>query len=490
MKVLIIGGVAGGATAAARLRRMDEKAEIILFERGEYVSYANCGLPYYIGGTIKPRERLFVQTAEGFTDRFHIDIRLQSEVTAVSPEAKTIRVRNRKTGEEYTESYDKLLISTGAEPVKLPLPGIDHPSIFTLRSVPDTDAIKSYLEQHKPRRAVIMGAGFIGLEMAENLHDAGVAVDIVEMGDQVMAPLDFSMASMVHQHLIEKKVNLWLKERVTGFETIGEGLRVLLASGQQIETDMVISSVGVRPEKQLAEAAGLKIGALGGIWVNEYMQTSDADIYAVGDAIEVINPVTNQPALIPLAGPANKQARIAADNILEGNNTVYRGTIGTSIAKVFDLTVAAAGVPAKVLKRLNIAYLSSYTHSSSHAGYYPGSLPLSIKIVFAPVTGQLYGAQVVGYDGADKRIEMMAQVIQNKGTIYDLMELEQAYAPPFSSAKDPVNMAGFVAENILKGKMKILHWRDIEAIDPSRDFLLDVRTEHEYQLNHIEGAAN
>ncbi|MDH8701585.1 CoA-disulfide reductase [Dysgonomonadaceae bacterium PH5-43] len=490
MKVLIIGGVAGGATAAARLRRIDENAEIILFERGEYVSYANCGLPYYIGGTIAERDRLFVQTADGFINRFNIDIRLQSEVVSISPDNKTINVKNLLTGETYTESYDKLIMSTGAEPLKLPIPGIDNPKIFTLRNVPDTDAIKNYIEQHKPKRAVVMGAGFIGLEMAENLHEAGLEVNIVEMSDQVMAPLDFSMATIVHQHLKEKNINLWLKERVTGFEPNGNHLNVLLDGGKQIETDMVICSVGVRPEKQLAESAGLKIGSLGGIWVNEYMQTSDANIYAVGDAVEVINPLTNTPALIPLAGPANKQARIVANNISEGNKYTYKGTIGTSIAKVFDLTVAAAGITGKVLKRMNVNYISSYTHSSSHAGYYPGALPLSIKIVFAPQTGQLYGAQVVGYDGVDKRIEMMAQVIQNKGTIYDLTELEQAYAPPFSSAKDPVNIAGFVAENIINGKMKILHWRDITTIDPAKDFLLDVRTAYEYNLNHINGAVN
>ncbi|MDH6534304.1 CoA-disulfide reductase [Parabacteroides sp. 52] len=490
MKIVIIGGVAGGATAAARLRRMNENAEIILFERGEYVSYANCGLPYYIGGTITERDDLFVQTAEGFTNRFRIDIRLLSEVTSISAEDKTIKVRNLSTGEEYAESYDKLLVSTGAAPIRLPLPGIDHPAIFTLRSVPDTDAIQSYIKQHHIKRVVIMGAGFIGLEMAENLYEAGLTVDIVEMGEQVMAPLDFSMASMVHQHVREKNINLRLKEKVVGFEAAGDTLRVLLDGGQQIETDMVISSIGVRPEKQLAESAGLKIGSLGGIWVNEYMQTSDAHIYAVGDAVEVNNPVSHQPALIPLAGPANKQARIAADNILEGNKCIYKGTIGTSIAKVFDLTVATAGVSAKVLKRQHIKYLSSYTHGYSHAGYYPGSQPLSIKIVFAPETGQLYGAQVVGFDGVDKRIEMMAQVIQNKGTIYNLSELEQAYAPPFSSAKDPVNIAGFVAENILKGKIKIAYWRDIAALDPTKDFLLDVRTEEEYGMNHIIGAVN
>ena len=490
MRVLIVGGVAGGATAAARLRRQDEKAEIILFERGKYVSYANCGLPYYIGGTIGLRERLFVQTAEGFTNRFNIDIRLESEVISVDAKNKTVSVKKIKSGEIYVEPFDKLILSTGAEPVRPPIKGIDHPDIFTLRNIPDTDAIKTYIEQRKPKRAAIIGAGFIGLEMAENLHDAGLHVDIIERGNQVMGPLDFSMAGIVHQHLKEKRVNLWLEKNVTGFESSDSGLKVYLEGGQSIDTDMVICSIGVRPEKKLAESAGLEIGKLGGIVVNEYMQTSDPDIYAVGDAVEILNPVTGTSALIPLAGPANKQARIVADNIIEGNKHIYSGTIGTSIAKVFELTVATAGVSAKVLKRLGIEYLSSYTHSTSHAGYYPGALPLSIKIIFSPSSGQLFGAQVVGFDGVDKRIEMLAQVIQNKGTIDDLSILEQAYAPPFSSAKDPVNIAGFVAENILKQKMKVIYWRDIPELDFSKDFLLDVRTMHEFELNHMEGAVN
>lgn len=490
MKVLIIGGVAGGATAAARLRRMSEEAEIILFERGQYVSYANCGLPYYIGGTIADRDRLFVQTAEVFTNRFNVDIRTESEVTSINKENKTVEVKNLKTGEVYTESFDKLLISTGSEPIRPPIPGIDHPKVFTLRSVPDTDAIKSYIDKYQPQRAVIVGAGFIGLEMAENLHHAGLQVDIVEMSNQIMAPLDFSMATIVQQHLKEKGVNLWLETKVTGFEETTSHLNVMLHGEQSIETDMVIFSIGVRPEKKLAETAGLQIGQLGGITVNEYMQTSHPDIYAVGDAVEVIQPITGKSALIPLAGPANKQARIAANNMLEGDKYTYQGTIGTSIAKVFDLTVATAGVSAKILKREDIKYLSSYTHSSSHAGYYPGALPLSMKIIFSPTSGQLYGAQVVGYDGVDKRIEMLAQAIQRQETVHDLTSLEQAYAPPFSSAKDPVNIAGFVAENILKQRMKIIHWRDIASLDFSKDFLLDARTPDEYRLNHIEGAVN
>ena len=490
MKILIIGGVAGGATAAARLRRMDEDAEIIMFERGAYISYANCGLPYYIGRTIAWRERLFVQTEKGFTNRFNIDIRLQSEVTSINSKNKTVDVVTRQTGDSYTESYDKLIISTGAESVRIPVPGIDNPGIFTLRSIPDTDAIKTYILQNKPKRAVIIGAGFIGLEMAENLHDAGLHIDVVEMSNQVMAPLDFSMAAIVHQYLREKNINLLLEEKVCGFEPSNNGLNVVLSGDKLLKTDMVICCVGVRPETQLAKLAGLTIGKLGGISVDKFMQTSDADIYAVGDAVEIINPITGMPALIPLAGPANKQARIVADNIIEGNKYEYKGTIGTSIVKVFDMTVATAGVPGKILKRLGIRYISSYTHSSSHAGYYPGSLSLSIKIIFSPEIGQIYGAQVVGFDGVDKRIEMLAQVIQNKGTVHDLARLEQAYAPPYSSAKDPVNIAGFVAENILREKMKIIHWREVSGVNFSKDFLLDVRTHDEYNSGHIDGAFN
>lgn len=490
MKIVIIGGVAGGATAAARLRRIDEHAEIIMFERGEYVSYANCGLPYYIGGVIKDRDRLFLRTAAGFKERFNIDARILSEVVAVDPKKKTVKVRKVRSNEEYEETYDKLIVSTGAEPIRPGLPGIDNERIFTLRNVSDTDKIKNFIDNQHPKKAVIVGGGFIGLEMVENLHEAGLNVAVVEMADQVMAPLDFSMASIVHNHLESKGVELFLKETVTGFSETESGLAIRLESGRNIKTDMVIWSIGVRPETRLAKEAGLTIGPLGGISVNEFMQTSDPDIYAVGDAVEVINPVIEKPMLIPLAGPANKQARIVANNIIEGNRHTYKGTIGNSIAKVFDLTVAAAGVSSKVLKKNNISYLSSFTHAVSHAGYYPGSLPLSLKIIFAPGTGRLFGAQVVGFDGVDKRIEMLAEVIRHKGTIYDLQELEQAYAPPFSSAKDPVNNAGFVAENILKGDMKIIHWREVGTLDFQKDFLLDVRTQDEYKLKHIDGAVN
>lgn len=489
MKYLIVGGVAGGATVAARLRRIDENAEIILFERGKYVSYANCGLPYYIGGTITERDKLFVQTAQGFTARFNIDIRTEQEVTVIHPKEKTVEIRELNTARTYIENYDKLILSPGAEPLRPGIEGINSDKIFTLRNVPDTDTIKKYVSRNNPHHAVVVGGGFIGLEMAENLHHLGIRVAVVEMANQVMAPLDYSMAAIVHQQLIEKQVDLRLEDGVSRFEETPEGIIVHLRSGKQITTDLVLLSIGVRPETRLAKEAGLSLGSLGGIAVNDYMQTSDPDIYALGDAVEVLNPVTGKPALIPLAGPANKQGRIVADNIVFGNRETYKGTIGTSIAKVFDLTVAAAGANAKLLKREGIPYQSSYTHSASHAGYYPGAVPMSIKILFSPNNGQLLGAQVVGFDGVDKRIEMLEQVIQRKGTVYDLTELEQAYAPPYSSAKDPVNMAGYVAENILTKKVEVIDWRKISQLS-SDTILVDVRTADEYSLGSIPGAIN
>ena len=489
MNYLIIGGVAGGATVAARLRRMDEKANIILFERGKYVSYANCGLPYYIGDTINNREKLFVQTAKGFTDRFRIDIRTEQEVTAIRPDKKEVEIKNLSTGETYTETYDKLVLSPGAEPLRPGIEGIGSKKIFTLRNVPDTDTIKNYVNTENPKRAIVVGGGFIGLEMAENLHDLGIQVDVVEMANQVMAPLDFSMAAIVHRQLTDKGVGLHLEDGVSRFEEKDGGVTVHLRSGKQIATDMVLLSIGVRPETKLAKDAGLAIGERGGITVNDYMQTSDANIYALGDAVEVRHLVTGQPALIPLAGPANKQGRIVADNIVFGNKKKYPGSIGTSIAKVFDLTVAAAGANAKLLQRNNIPYISSYTHGASHAGYYPGAVPLSIKILFAPENGKLLGAQIVGFNGVDKRIEMLAQVIQRGGTVHDLTELEHAYAPPYSSAKDPVNMAGFVAENILNKKSRIIQWRELAEL-PADTIRIDVRTHDEYKLGTIPGFIN
>ena len=489
MRFLIIGGVAGGATVAARLRRLDENAEIVLIERGQYVSYANCGLPYYIGDTIQDRNNLFVQSIKGLTDRYRIEIRAEQEVTKILTTSKQVEIKNRITGEIYTDSYDKLVLSPGAEPLRPRIEGIESGRIFTLRNVPDTDRIKTYVNATRPRSAIVVGGGFIGLEMAENLRTLGLTVSIVEMANQVMAPLDYSMAAIVHQHLMAKGVRLVLEDGVARFEEKGDGLCLHLSSGKQMETDFVVLSIGVRPETKLAKEAGLAIGSLGGIEVNAYMQTSDPDIYALGDAVEVRHLVTGKPALIPLAGPANKQGRIVANNLVLGNRQTYEGTMGTSIAKVFDLTVATAGANAKLLKKEGIPYQSSYTHGVSHAGYYPGALPLSVKILFDPTDGRLLGAQVVGADGVDKRIEMLAQVIQRKGTVYDLAELEHAYAPPYSAAKDPVNMAGFVAENLLTGQCKAIHWREIERLSPDT-CRIDVRTPTEYRMGTIPGFIN
>lgn len=489
MKHIIIGGVAGGATAAARIRRADEGAEIVMLERGKYISYANCGLPYYIGGVISDRERLFVQTPESFGKRFNIDVRVENEVVEIQPKEHTVTIR-RKDGSQYKETYDKLLLSPGASPVRPPLPGIDAEGIFTLRNVNDTDRIKTYLTTKSVKRAVVVGAGFIGLEMAENLHHAGVDVSVVEMGNQVMAPVDFSIAAHLHQHLTQKGVSLYLEQAVAAFERKGSEIRVMLKSGETIVADMVILSIGVRPETTLAKAAGLRIGETGGIWVDEYLQTSEADIYAVGDAIEFPHPITGKPWLNYLANPANRQGRIVADNMVEGNKYAYEGAIGTAIAKVFDMTVASTGLAAKRLKQLGMEYAVSVTHSGSHAGYYPDALPLTVKLVFHPKTGKLYGAQSVGYDGVDKRIDQIALLIKQGGTVYDLIRLEHAYAPPFSSAKDPIAIAGYVASNIISGVMPAITWRELLATDRSSVMLLDVRTAEEFSFGSLPGAVN
>lgn len=489
MKHIIIGGVAGGATAAARIRRADEGAEIVMLERGKYISYANCGLPYYIGGVISDRERLFVQTPESFGKRFNIDVRVENEVVEIQPKEHTVTIR-RKDGSQYKETYDKLLLSPGASPVRPPLPGIDSEGIFTLRNVNDTDRIKTYLTTKSVKRAVVVGAGFIGLEMAENLHHAGVDVSVVEMGNQVMAPVDFSIAAHLHQHLTQKGVSLYLEQAVAAFERKGNEIRVILKSGETIVADMVILSIGVRPETTLAKAAGLRIGETGGIWVDEYLQTSEADIYAVGDAIEFPHPITGKPWLNYLANPANRQGRIVADNMVEGNKYAYEGAIGTAIAKVFDMTVASTGLAAKRLKQLGMEYAVSVTHSGSHAGYYPDALPLTVKLVFHPKTGKLYGAQSVGYDGVDKRIDQIALLIKQGGTVYDLIRLEHAYAPPFSSAKDPIAIAGYVASNIISGAMPAITWRELLATDRSSVMLLDVRTAEEFSFGSLPGAVN
>ena len=488
MKHVIIGGVAGGATAAARIRRADENAEIVLVEKGKYISYANCGLPYYIGGVIKSRDKLFVQTPEAFSRRFNVDVRTRHEALSIDTERHEVSIR-RADGTTYSETYDRLLLSPGAEPVRPPLEGIDTEGIFTLRNVDDTDRIHSYLGTHRVRHAVVVGGGFIGLEMAENLHHAGAGVSIVEMADQVMAPVDFSIASHVHRHLMDKGVGLWLGRGVEKFTSENGSIKVWLNTGETLSADLVLLSIGVRPSVKLAREAGIELGARG-IKVNRWLQTSSPDVYAVGDAIEYEHPIAGGPWLNYLAGPANRQARIAADNMVYGNREEYEGSIGTSVAKVFDITVGAAGLAAKHLKRMGVPYLTSVTTSSSHAGYYPGAFNLTLKLTFAPDTGRIYGAQCVGVDGVDKRIDEIAMLIKRGGTVRDLVRTEQAYAPPFSSAKDPVAIAGYVACNTLDGVMPVVTWRELAAADRSEVCLVDVRTPEEYSLGTIDGAVN
>ena len=488
MKHIIIGGVAGGATAAARIRRADENAEIVLVEKGKYISYANCGLPYYIGGVIKSRDKLFVQTPEAFSRRFNVDVRTRHEALSIDTERHEVSIR-RADGTTYTETYDRLLLSPGAEPVRPPLEGIDTEGIFTLRNVDDTDRIHSYLGTHRVRHAVVVGGGFIGLEMADNLHHAGAGVSIVEMADQVMAPVDFSIASHVHRHLMDKGVGLWLGRGVEKFTSDNGSIKVWLNTGETLSADLVLLSIGVRPSVRLAREAGIELGARG-IKVNRWLQTSSPEVYAVGDAIEYEHPIAGGPWLNYLAGPANRQARIAADNMVYGNREEYEGSIGTSVAKVFDITVGATGLAAKHLKRMGVPYLTSVTTSSSHAGYYPGAFNLTLKLTFAPDTGRIYGAQCVGVDGVDKRIDEIAMLIKRGGTVRDLVRTEQAYAPPFSSAKDPVAIAGYVACNTLDGVMPVVTWRELAAADRSEVCLVDVRTPEEYALGTIDGAVN
>jgi NADPH-dependent 2,4-dienoyl-CoA reductase/sulfur reductase-like enzyme/rhodanese-related sulfurtransferase len=489
MRYIIVGGVAGGASTAARLRRLDEHAEIVLFEKGSYISYANCGLPYYIGDVITDRSKLFVQTAASFKDRFNIDARVMSEVTAILPDQKIVQVKDLKTGIDYELSYDKLVLSPGAEPIRPPLDGINSEGIFTLRNVTDTDRIKAYISKFTNGKAVIIGAGFIGLEMAENFHNLGMHVSIIEMGPQILAPVDFPIAAIAQQHIRSKGVDLRLKTTVTGFERNENGLKVFMKDEQPIDADVVILSIGVKPDTRLAVAAGLTLGTARGILVNDYLQTSNEDIYAVGDAIEFINPITHNSMPTYLAGPANKQGRICANNMVLGNKNKYNGSINTAIVKIFDLTVAVAGVASKHLTGAKIEHLVSTTHSGSHAGYYPGSEQMTIQINFSPSDGKLLGAQIIGTDGVDKRIDTLSSVIQRGSTIDELTEFEHAYAPPYSSAKDPVNMAGFVAENIIQKRLKVIPWSAVKDIS-SDDVLIDVRTALEFVEGNIPGSIN
>lgn len=486
MKVLIVGGVAGGASAAARLRRLDEECEIILFERNDYISYANCGLPYYLSGVIPKREKLFVQTVEGMKKRFNIDVRPQSEVIQILPNEKKVVVNTN--GESYEESYDKLILSPGAAPIYPPIKGIEEITTFSIRNVNDIDKLKSYTDEQQPKHAVVIGGGYVGIEVAENLTIKGIKTTIVELQPQVINPLDLEMAAIAQEHLLENGVDLILNDGVESFVHQGTEADVVLHSGKCLRSDLIILTIGVKPEIKLAKEAGLTIGKLGGIVVNEYFQTSTDDIYAVGDVIEVKHLVTGQNSLIPLAGPANRQGRLVAD-IIAGRKDKYEGSVGTSILQIFDIVVASTGANEKLLKACQMSYEVSFTHSPSSAEYYPGAVRMAIKLLFDPNNGKILGAQIVGGKGVDKRIDQMAAAIKRGDTIFNLQKLELAYAPPFSTAKDPVNIAGYVAGNIVNGEVKIIHWHEIKNIDPET-ILIDVRTKKENEKGFIPGSIN
>lgn len=488
-KILIVGGVAGGASAAARLRRLDEHARIILFEKGKYISFANCGLPYYIGGEIKERADLLLQTPESFYNRFGVDVRVHSEVTAIDRAGKRVCVKNHQTGESYYEGYDTLILSPGAQAIKPPIPGMDSARVFTLRTVPDTDKIKDFIATHAPRSAAVIGGGYIGVEMAENLKRAGLEVTLVEMQNQVIAPLDYDMACKVHDYIESKGITLRLTTALKAIHEEGDELHLALDSGV-LAVDMVLLSIGVRPETALSKAAGLKHNDRGALVVDERMRTSDAQIYAVGDAVEVADFVTGEPSFVPLAGPANKQGRIAADQICAIDSR-YKGTQGSAIVKVFDMTIATTGINEKTAKRLGMAYDKVFVDAASHATYYPGAQSMTIKALYAKDSGKILGAQVVGFEGCDKRCDVLATAIRFGATAKDLAQLELCYAPPFSSAKDPVNMVGFVVENLRSGKVAHFHWDAVDTLPRDGSVtLLDVRTPTEYALGHPDGFIN
>lgn len=490
-KIVIIGGVAGGASAAARLRRLDETSQIVMFERGPYISYANCGLPYHIGDVIKNRESLLLQTPKAMGAKYHVDVRVDTEVISIDRVNQLVKVKHTQTGAVDQESYDVLVISTGSTPLKPAIPGIDSPGIFTLWTVPDTDEIKTFIRENHPRQAVVIGGGFIGLEVAENLHAAGIEVTVAEAMDQVLAPIDAEMAGLIQNHMRESGVNLILGDGVSTFARVGEQVAITLASGRTLAADMVLLSIGVRPNSQLAKEAGLALNQRGGIVVDDYLKTSDPNIYALGDVIEVEEYINKGRAMIALAGPANKQGRICANNIY-GANEVYRGTMGTSIAKVFDLTAASTGANEKTLLKMGLKegkdYHVAIISQRSHAGYYPGAAELILKLLFSADGKKIYGAQIIGADGADKRIDTIATAIRLGASIYDLKELELAYAPPYSSAKDPVNMLGFVAENVIQGKVKFARWDDLAPEKRKDTVILDVREHMELMTFALPGA--
>ena len=490
MKVVIIGGVAGGATAAARIRRLDEQAEIVVFERSGFISYANCGLPYYIGGTIEDENDLTLQTPESFWRRFRVKMNVHHEATAIHPDSKTVTVKNLENGKILTESYDKLVLSPGATPIKPGFDGIDSDKIFTLRTVEDTLRLKKYTDEHHPKSAVVVGGGFIGIEVAENLRELGIDVTLVEAADQLMAPFDRDMASFIHAEIRKNGIHLMLDTMVEGFADTDGGIDVKLKNAPTLHTDMVVMAIGVAPETTLAKEAGLELGIKSSIVVNDKMETSIPDIYAVGDAVQIKNFVTDKDTLISLAGPANKQGRIAADNIC-GGDSHYTGGQGSSVIKIFDMTAAATGINEKTAKSLGIATDKVILSPMSHAGYYPGGMVMTMKVLFEKGTYRLLGAQIVGYEGVDKRIDVLATAIRAGIKATDLKNLDLAYAPPYSSAKDPVNMAGFIIDNIANGLLKQWHLEDVDRLPRDGSVtLLDTRTAGEYSYGHINGFKN
>lgn len=490
MKVVIVGGVAGGASAAARLRRLDEQAEIIVFERTGFVSYANCGLPYYIGGVIEEKGALTLQSPKGFWDRFHITVKTSHEVTAIHPEEHTVEVHNLETGEHFIETYDKLILSPGAHPIRPELPGVDSKKLFCLRTVEDTLRIHSYVQEHKPASAVVVGGGYIGIEAAENLRKLGLEVTLLQRPKQLMNNLDFDMATFVHMKMRDSGINLHLGANVTGFQEVDGRIVTNVAEGSPITADMVLLAIGVMPESHLAKEAGLQLGMKGAIAVNDRMETSAPDVYAVGDAVQVTHQVTGEDAVISLAGPANKQGRIVAD-VIAGLNSRYKGSLGSSVIKVFDLTVANTGLSEKAASAAGYQYESVVLSPGSHAGYYPGATPMTMKVVFEQETLRLLGAQIVGGEGVDKRIDVLATAIQAGIRADQLKDLDLAYAPPYSSAKDPVNMAGFMIENLATSIVKQWHWDQEPSLPRDGSVqLLDVRTVGEYERGHIEGFTN
>jgi NADPH-dependent 2,4-dienoyl-CoA reductase/sulfur reductase-like enzyme/peroxiredoxin family protein/rhodanese-related sulfurtransferase/TusA-related sulfurtransferase len=490
-KYLIVGGVAAGMSAAARLRRLDETAKIIVFERGDYVSYANCGLPYYIGDEIKDRERLVVQTPEALRELMAIEVRTGNEVLAINPEAKSIKARNKETGREYEETYDKLLLTPGGSPVKPPIPGSDHPAIHTLWTIPDTDKIRAMVDEGKVKKALVVGAGFIGLEMAENLKFRGIDVTVVEMAKQAMNVVDYEIASMVHREVAMHGVDLQLEDGVSEFTPGANGAVVAkLSSGKTIEADLVLLSIGVKANTAFLADSGIALGKRGHILVDDSLKTNQKDVFAAGDVIEVMHPLTNKKTAIPLAGPANKQGRMAADNMHGAKTYTYNGTMGTAIAKIFDLTIGMTGASEKLCLSHEIPFDSVIIHPNHASEYYPGAMKMCLKLIFSPDTRKVLGAQASGYEGVDKRIDVIATAIKGNMTVDDLTEIEHAYAPPYSSAKDPVNMVGFAAQNILEGMIKTAKWTDIDNADPSELFLLDVRTPAECASGMMPGAVN